>query len=83
MVLRLSLTVSKDYIMLTATYIVPAYGRTYKTKDVMLADWNAGKDFKIARGGPYCSIRDLDKMRTMLDSLYLYDPATGIQFKVA
>lgn len=34
-----------------------AYGR----KTVM-KDWTDGKDFKIV-GGPYCSIRDLDKIK--------------------
>lgn len=26
---------------------VPAYGRDYKSKKEVLADWNAGKDFMI------------------------------------
>ena len=43
-------------------YIVPAYGRKYKTADDAIAAWEAGKDFKVVRG-PYCSIRDIDKMQ--------------------
>jgi hypothetical protein len=27
--------------------VVPAYGRDYKSKAAVLADWNAGKDFRI------------------------------------
>lgn len=32
--------------------LVPAYGRDYKSKEALVADWNEGKDFRIA-GGPY------------------------------
>jgi hypothetical protein len=28
-------------------HVVPAYGRDYKSKKEVLADWNAGKDFKV------------------------------------
>lgn len=38
--------------------LIPAYGRVYATMDVMLKDWEDGKDFKVRGGGPYCSIRD-------------------------
>lgn len=31
-----------DYITIT-----PAYGRDYKLKKEVLADWNAGKDFRV------------------------------------
>lgn len=37
--------------------LVPACGRTYKTEEDALKDWQDGKDFKIY-AGPYCSIRD-------------------------
>lgn len=39
---------------------VPAYGRDYKSKKEVLADWNAGKDFLIQdlmRSG-YVNIKD-------------------------
>jgi hypothetical protein len=44
--------------------LVPAYGRDYTSKKLALADFNAGKDFKICDmsspwDGKYCSIRDL------------------------
>lgn len=38
--------------------VLPAYGRDYKSKDAVLADWLAGKDFKDAITGQYLSIRD-------------------------
>jgi hypothetical protein len=28
-------------------HVVPAYGKDYKSKKEVLADWNAGKDFQI------------------------------------
>jgi hypothetical protein len=31
--------------------VVPAYGRDYKSKAAAVADWNAGKDFRIAQFG--------------------------------
>ena len=43
-------------------HAIPAYGRDYKTKQAVLADWNGGKDFLIAgihpNAGQYFSIRD-------------------------
>lgn len=37
----------------------PAYGRKYESPVAAVADWLAGKDFGLNRGGaPYCSIRD-------------------------
>ena len=32
--------------------LIPAYGRDYKSKKEVMADWNAGKDFVIASYGP-------------------------------
>lgn len=43
--------------------LIPAYGREYKTLESMLADWKAGKDFRVGTSGPYCSVRDLDHMK--------------------
>ena len=37
--------------------LIGAYGR-----EATLADWRAGKDFHIY-GGPYCSIRDVKRMK--------------------
>ena len=44
--------------------LTPAYGRRYNHKAEALADWKAGRDFKIV-GGPYCSIRDIVVMKRM------------------
>jgi len=41
--------------------LYPAYGRKYKSVSLALADWKAGKDFKVIEGfmrERYCSIRD-------------------------
>lgn len=38
--------------------LLPSYGRDYKSKAAVLADWNNGKDFTIAITGQQCSIRD-------------------------
>jgi hypothetical protein len=43
--------------------LVPAYGRDYKHPEEVIADWKAGKDFRIADignrwDGKYTSIRD-------------------------
>lgn len=38
--------------------VLPAYGRDYKSKKAVLADWLAGKDFRCAVSGSYLSIRD-------------------------
>lgn len=38
--------------------LVPAYGRDYKSKAALLADWEDGKDFRIVQTGQYTSIRD-------------------------
>jgi hypothetical protein len=39
---------------------MPAYGRDYKSKAAVLADWDAGKDFKLI-GGPYINKQDCDQ----------------------
>lgn len=44
--------------------LLPAYGRSYETLEAMEQDWNDGKDFKILNG-PYCSIRDMQRMKDM------------------
>ena len=42
------------------TYIegVPAYGRDYKNKATLLADWKQGKDFQDVATGTYFNIGD-------------------------
>jgi len=42
-------------------HATPAYGRDYKSKAAVLADWQNGKDFELLNGvvaGRYLSIRD-------------------------
>jgi hypothetical protein len=41
-------------------HAVPAYGRDYKSKEAVLADWKAGKDFRSDLG--YLSIRDAESL---------------------
>lgn len=43
--------------------LTPAYGRDYANGERALADWIAGKDFRIncPSGSTYCSIRDGEK----------------------
>lgn len=48
-------------------HVVPAYGRDYKSKKELLADWNAGKDFRIcdissASDGAYVNKEELSKL---------------------
>jgi len=38
--------------------IIPAYGRDYKSKAAVLADWHLGLDFKIAQTGQYINKSD-------------------------
>ncbi len=44
--------------MLNGLVITGAYGRTYRSAELALADWNAGKDFRVKGMQTYCSIRD-------------------------
>ena len=57
--------------------LVPAYGRVYNSVEAMMADWNAGKDFRIW-GGPYCSIRDLGALRLEASSVTLCCPSRDL-----
>ena len=41
----------------------PAYGRVYQSSQRAVQDWTAGRDFKVAGGGPYCSVRDEQNLR--------------------
>jgi hypothetical protein len=53
---------------MTTLTLVPAYGRDYKTKAEVEADWQAGKDFRVCDSGSdfngsYTSIRDLGTLK--------------------
>jgi len=54
-------------------FLIPAYGRQYKTKQQALDAWKDGKDFKIV-DGPYTSIRDINELHGMADRVLVqYD----------
>ncbi len=56
-----------------AMFLLPAYGRHYKTKQEALAAWDGGKDFQIYQG-PYCSKRDIDKLHSLANRILIqYD----------
>jgi hypothetical protein len=56
--------------MNSPTYLLPAYGRTYKSHAAALADWQAGKDFLCYDGGGYCSIRDIAYLTQFGGNIY-------------
>lgn len=57
-------------------WLLPAYGRSYKSRDAAIKAWQDGKDFLI-EGGPYCSIRDIEKMHEQFQNIYIvYDQGT-------
>ena len=56
---------------MTELTLIPAYGRKYDTDESMLADWVAGKDFRIYPSGPYTSIRDLPRLKQTYDKVVL------------
>jgi len=54
--------------------VVPAYGRDYKSKAEVMADWHGGKDFRLASpydvqefGGMYVNQVDLAKWNSEHD----------------
>ena len=57
--------------MLNSMILVPAYGRTYATAEQALADWNAGKDFRLLGHSCYTSIRDLPQLQAQLCTVYI------------
>jgi hypothetical protein len=60
----------------TPMFLLPAYGRSYKSREQAVKDWYAGKDFQIYNG-PYCSVRDVSMMRNMASSIFIqYDKGT-------
>jgi hypothetical protein len=59
----------------TTLMVVGAYGR-----DVRLADWIAGKDFKIHEG-PYCSVRDVTLLKDQgYSRIHFVSPIRGQSF---
>jgi hypothetical protein len=44
-------------------HALPAYGRDYKSKAAVLADWHAGKDFRDSLTGQYLNIHNVKPYR--------------------
>lgn len=66
--------------MFPTVVLIPAYGRSYFSKKAVLADWLAGKDFKI-EAGPYTSIRDLEALRNEYQKIaFKYGKSLGKHF---
>lgn len=57
--------------MFCSTILVPAYGRVYLTTDAALADWKAGKDFRVYPTSSYTSIRDISVLKSQLSAAYI------------
>jgi hypothetical protein len=56
--------------------LLAAYGRSYQTAKEAIDDWYAGKDFQII-DGPYCSIRDSQRMlQEQLSHVQIVDAET-------
>ena len=39
--------------------LIPAYGRDYPSKNMVLLDWITGKDFQVALTGQYANLQDI------------------------
>lgn len=50
--------------------LIGAYGRAYTETSRAAIDWKAGRDFKIVNG-PYCSIRDIERMKRIHDEIVI------------
>ena len=69
--------------MLNPILLVPAYGKTYATKEELQAAWDAGKDFCDWRyHGRYCSIRDLADLSYMTSTITITDPRSRVEIRV-
>lgn len=48
--------------------LIPAYGRTYKSRNAAVSAWHEGQDWRISSMGmpdTYCSNRDVETLRQM------------------
>lgn len=57
--------------LLPPIFLRAAYGAQYKTVTDMAKAWRDGKDFRIY-GGPYCSVRDIEKLSARASAIYLW-----------
>ena len=57
--------------LLDNLYLQPAPWRKWmQTREEIIQDWQAGKDFRI-ESGPYCSIRDIEYLRSSYNRIYI------------
>lgn len=67
---------------MTTLTLQPAYGRDYKSKAAVVADWQAGKDFRIASYGPdmgrYVNKEDLNGSTYQLNFRYQRDTKIAV-----
>lgn len=62
------------YMSDNAILVRPAYGRKYSTKEQVLADWDANKDFVMMNHtSKYISKRDFAKYGNPLDRIIYFD----------
>jgi len=57
--------------MLQTLTLSGAYGRKYDSPEKALADWDAGKDFRINEMGCYCSARDMLAFRRQMYFVFI------------
>ena len=65
--------------LLDNLYLTPAPWRKWmQTREEIIQDWQAGKDFLIYNG-PYCSIRDIEYLRSSYNRVYILHDRGSIE----
>jgi len=65
--------------LLDNLYLTPAPWRKWmQTREEIISDWKAGKDFRI-QSGPYCSIRDIEYLRSSYNRIYIIHDRGSIE----
>jgi hypothetical protein len=65
--------------LLDNLYLQPAPWRKWmQTREEIISDWKAGKDFRI-ESGPYCSIRDIEYLRSSYNRIYIIHDRGSIE----
>ena len=49
-----------------------------QTREEIISDWKSGKDFRI-QSGPYCSIRDIEYLRSSYNRIYIIHDRGSIE----
>lgn len=57
--------------------LMPRPGVRYETNDAAMADWKAGKDFRVIGGGPYTSRRDQFRLAMIHNNVILHTDEGG------